>query len=70
MNWTVYWVLTGGGIVILYALLAVFSHLIRTAGDNERNNERRYRRFMRREHGCPRRSRTPEGRERHERREE
>ncbi len=70
MNGIVYWVLTGSGIVILYALLAVFSRLIRAAGDGNREDERRYRRFMRREHGCTRRNRAPEGRRRHESRED
>ncbi len=38
MNETVYWILTGGGIVILYTLLALFACILRKAEKRTRQD--------------------------------
>ncbi len=38
MNETVYWILTGGGIVILYTLLALFASILRKAEERTRRD--------------------------------
>lgn len=38
MNETVYWILTGGSVVILYALLALFAHFLRKEEERTRRD--------------------------------